>query len=119
MNKVSLKIAKQNEMCRANAVARSENFLMKSLAADKRAEDKNKRETVSFFVSEIERCKVQIDRLSRTGELGDAMRCKHYQNIIAEKTMQMEAKFSEEEIAKARLIFASKPNPFIFDDNQR
>ena len=78
--------------------ARLKKFLIESLSADRKAEEKNKRETVSFFVSEIERCKVQIDRLSRTGELGDAMRCKYYQNIIAEKTMQMEAKFSKEEI---------------------
>ncbi|MBP3616074.1 MAG: hypothetical protein J6J27_04170 [Alphaproteobacteria bacterium] len=99
--------------------ARLKKFLIESLSADRKAEEKNKRETVSFFVSEIERCKVQIDRLSRTGELGDAMRCKYYQNIIAEKTMQMEAKFSKEEIEKAKVEFASKPNPFIFNDNQR
>ena len=80
---------------------------------------KDKMQTALWFVTEIERSKALIDRLSKTGEIGDTMICEFHKDIIKDKTKAMEAKFSEEEIAKARLIFASKPNPFIFDDNQR
>ncbi len=119
MNYANLKRVQMNENLAKETRQRHDDLSTKFIIGQRKLEEKEKRETCYFFVSEIERAKVQIERLSKTGEIGDAMRCSYYTKIIAEKTAQMEAKFSSSEIEKAKAEFARKPNPFIFDEKQR
>ncbi len=91
------------------------------ISEERKKAEKEKRETALYFVSEIERCNAQIERLSKTGSLGDAATCLYYKRIIAEKILQMETKFSKEEIEKAKQEYAKDPkwSYLLKEQNQR
>lgn len=96
------------------------NYSVKLIVDEKKKQEKEQRETVYFFVSEIERCKAQIARLQKTGEIGDVAICLKYEGIIAEKTKAMEAKFSKTEIDAAKAVYLKDPKwDYLLNNNQR
>ncbi len=112
-----VKTAKQMER-KAQASAEYRNQVsVRNIMEGRKQEEKERRENASFFVSEIERIKAQLNRLSQSDKLEDKMRIGYYNKMLEECTQKMEKKFSKEEIEKARKKFASRPNPFYFGGN--
>ena len=117
MANLILKTAKQMERKAKDSAELRMQISTRNIMEQKKKEEKEKRETAFFFVSEIERIKAQLNRLSQSDKLEDKMRIGHYNKRLEECTQKMEKKFSKEEIEKARKKFASRPNPFLFEDN--
>ena len=119
MNRV--KVLRENKECAIRTHAFHDDVSRKAIAADNRAKEKEAKETVDFFVSEIERYKAQMERLKKTGNKDDELRCKYfYEKLIGENINAMKAKFSEEKIKEAQDKYNKNPIwAYILDGNQK
>lgn len=106
----------RERLAKASAEYRNQ-ISVRNIMEGKKKEEKEKRETAYFFVSEIERIKAQMDRLSQSNNPEDKIRIEYYKEMLKDCTKKMTEKFSEKEIEKAQKKFANKPNPFLFGGN--
>ena len=116
-----VKRARKNEEVARTVHEMNQSDSIKYINDLKRAENKDKMQTALWFVTEIERYKAQMERLKKTGNKDDELRCKYcYEKLIGENINAMKAKFSEEEIKEAQDKYNKNPIwAYILDGNQK